>query len=131
VETEELGIVAGLQDRVAQAFEGLTFMDFGGASRDGGGGSYEELDPQLLPPMVIAWRTAPAGHSGDVQASLRERYDRGEAVVRETMAQLGAAARGARDALLAGDVAGFAACVDRTFGRSARSPARWRRWSAR
>src|SRR5207248_715772 len=28
VETEELGITAGLQDRVIQVFEGLVFMDF-------------------------------------------------------------------------------------------------------
>src|SRR6266852_3139231 len=29
VETEELGIAAGLQDRVIQVYEGLVFMDFG------------------------------------------------------------------------------------------------------
>jgi len=28
VETEDLGIAAGLQDRVAQAYQGLVFMDF-------------------------------------------------------------------------------------------------------
>ena len=28
VETEELGIPAGLQDRVIQAYEGVVFMDF-------------------------------------------------------------------------------------------------------
>jgi galactokinase/mevalonate kinase-like predicted kinase len=114
VETEDLGIVAGLQDRVAQAFEGLTYMDFGGA-RNGVPGNYEALDRRLLPPLLIAWRTEAAGHSGDVHASLRERHDQGEQVVRETMAELASAARGARDALLDGDVARFGACVDQTF----------------
>ena len=28
VETEELGIAAGLQDRVIQVYEGLVYMDF-------------------------------------------------------------------------------------------------------
>ena len=44
VETEELGIVAGLQDRVVQAYGGLVFMDFGEPR-------YESLDPRLLPPL--------------------------------------------------------------------------------
>jgi glucuronokinase len=111
VETEELGIVAGLQDRVAQAYEGLTFMEFGGT----GGGDYEPLDPALLPPLVIAWRSEAAGHSGDVHGGLRARHARGEAAVRETMAKLAGAARRARAALLAGDRVRFGACVDRTF----------------
>ena len=46
VETEDLGIAAGLQDRVAQAYEGLTFMDFRAP-----GGVYEPLDPAMLPPL--------------------------------------------------------------------------------
>ncbi|HEY2437733.1 MAG TPA: hypothetical protein VGH93_11175, partial [Solirubrobacteraceae bacterium] len=48
VETEELGIAAGLQDRVAQAHGGLTFMEFGGDRR------YEPLPPDLLAPLLIA-----------------------------------------------------------------------------
>ncbi len=114
VETEDVGIVAGLQDRVAQAYEGLTFMDFGGA-RNGLARSYERLDPGLLPPLLIAWRTEAAGHSGDVHASLRERHERGEPVVREAMVALATAARGARDALVERDLGRFAQCVDETF----------------
>ncbi len=114
VETEDLGIVAGLQDRVAQAYEGLTFMEFG-AARDGVGRDYEQLDPGLLPPLLVAWRPDAAGHSGDVHATLRERHRRGEPAVRDTMAALAAAARGARDALVERDPARFARCVDETF----------------
>ena len=33
VETEELGIAAGLQDRIAQVYGGVTFMDFGSPHR--------------------------------------------------------------------------------------------------
>ena len=114
VETEELGIVAGLQDRVAQAYEGLTFMDFG-AGANGDGDSYEQLDPALLPPLVIAWRAEAAGHSGDVHGGLRARWSQGNADVRQAMAALGAAARNARDALVAADHERFAECVDLTF----------------
>ena len=114
VETEDVGIVAGLQDRVAQAYEGLTFMEFGpvlgGADR-----GYERLDPGLLPPLLIAWRAEAAGHSGDVHATLRERHEQGERAVRDATLALAASARRARAALLTRDLAGFARCVDQTF----------------
>ena len=42
VETEELGIAAGLQDRVIQCYEGLVYMDF--AVREGA----DRLRPQVL-----------------------------------------------------------------------------------
>jgi glucuronokinase len=114
VETEELGIVAGPQDRVAQAYEGLTFMDFA-AARNGRGGRYESLDTALLPPLLIAWRPATAAESGDVHGSLRDRHARGDADVTETMTELAGAARAARDALVARDLERFGRCVDRTF----------------
>ena len=108
VEVEELGITAGLQDRVAQAYGGLTFMDFSA-------GEYERLDPRLLPPLFLAWREEAGGHSGEVHAALRARHARGEPAVGAAMAQLAGLARTARDALLAGDGGSFAACVDASF----------------
>jgi glucuronokinase len=116
VETEDLGIVAGLQDRVAQAYEGLTFMDFGTRSNGSGlHGTYEQLDPALLPPLLIAWRSEAAGHSGEIHSSLKARHQIGEPLVAETMASLAASAREARAALLEGDLKRFGECVDRTF----------------
>jgi glucuronokinase len=54
-ETEELGIAAGLQDRAAQAFQGLTYMDFEPkAWAERGHATYEPLDPSLLPPLLVA-----------------------------------------------------------------------------
>jgi glucuronokinase len=109
VETEDLGVVAGLQDRVAQAHEGLTFMDFGAGNR------YEQLDPGLLPPLLIAWRADAGGHSGEIHATLRERHRRGEPAVHETMGLLADTARDARCALMDRDLGHFAWCLDRTF----------------
>ena len=56
VEQEELGIAAGLQDRVIQVYEGLVYMDFDKSrARDVDGFTcydYEPLDPALLPPHL-------------------------------------------------------------------------------
>jgi hypothetical protein len=54
VETEDLGIAAGPQDRVAQAYGGVTYMEFAAPPR------YESL-PGRLPPLLIAWRATAAG----------------------------------------------------------------------
>ncbi|HEY5318766.1 MAG TPA: hypothetical protein VIJ20_12330 [Solirubrobacteraceae bacterium] len=108
VETAELGIAAGLQDRVAQAYGGLTFMDFRR-------GVYERLDPMLLPPLVLAWDLEAAGHSGITHADLRTRFDAGDRGVRAAMSELAELAHGARSALLAGDARRFADCLDGSF----------------
>ncbi len=116
VEVEELGIAAGLQDRVAQAYEGLTFMDFapsaGGPAHEN---RYERLDPALLPPVVVAWRTDAGSESGAVHAPLKARHAQGEPVVLESLAELGELAHRARAALLAGDQPELARCVDQSF----------------
>jgi glucuronokinase len=110
VETEELGIVAGLQDRVVQAYGGLMFMEFEAPPR------YERLDRRLLPPLLIAWHEAAAGHSGEVHGSLRDRHRQGDAGVRRAMRDLAATARSARAALLNRDLDRFDECVNATFG---------------
>jgi glucuronokinase len=109
IERDDLGIAAGLQDRVAQSFGGLTFMDFG---PDGG---YETLDPGLLPPLVVAWRDDSSAHSGVVHGDLRARYEGGEQRVRRSMTRLAKLARDARAALLSGDRELFATCVNSSY----------------
>jgi glucuronokinase len=114
VETEALGITAGLQDRIAQAYGGLTFMDFGTPER------FEPLDAALLPPVVVALQTAPGEDSGIVHGDLRARYRRGEPRVHEALADLARLAHRARDAVLAGDGDALAACADGSFDARAR-----------
>jgi len=79
VETEELGIAAGLQDRVAQVYQGLVYMDFAKdlMSRHGHG-RYEPLDPALLPPLYIAYRANLAEGSEVVHNDLRSRFRQGD-----------------------------------------------------
>ncbi len=112
VETEELGIAAGPQDRVAQAYGGVTFMDF---AAEAGEGAYESLDPLLLPPLLVCWRRDAGKESGPLHAGLRQRFERGEATVREALADAAGAAWDARAALLAGEHSRFCRCVDATF----------------
>jgi glucuronokinase len=116
IERDELGMASGPQDRVAQAFGGLTFMDFDPAQLTSEGyGRYESLDPALLPPLYVAYRADAHGQSGAIHSDLRARFDASDPEVRGAMSELAGYAHGARDALLAGDSERFASCVDASF----------------
>ena len=86
VETEELGISAGLQDRVAQAFEKPVFMDFDKASMEKQGyGNYEVLRASDMKNMYIAFRKNLSEGTEIVHNNLRARYNIGEKVVLDAM----------------------------------------------
>ena len=110
VETEELGVAAGLQDRVAQSRGGLTYMDF----RPPAGPRYESLRPRL-PALVVAWDLSAGAASGGVHSRLRERYDAREPAVVSAMAALAAQAERARDAICAQDPEALGAAMNATF----------------
>jgi glucuronokinase len=107
VETDELGIAAGLQDRVIQTYEGLVFMDFARERmREWGGylyGVYERLDPALLPLLYIAYKDDVSEPTEVFHNDIRARYNGGETRVVEAMAKFAALAADAREALVAGD----------------------------
>lgn len=91
-ETEQLGITAGLQDRVVQTLGGLVSMDFGSLSVDGrfgvAHGAYEQEDASALPPLFLAFREMAAEPSGHYHSTLRARFEAGDGVVRDTMRAL-------------------------------------------
>jgi glucuronokinase len=99
-ETEELGIAAGLQDRVAQAYQGLTYMDFDPERERP---AYEPLDPALLPPLLIAYAADAGQPSHDAHRAVRERFLAGDEEVRETMRAIGELADHGREALTGGN----------------------------
>lgn len=105
VETEQLGIAAGLQDRVVQTHGGLMFMDFA-SSR------YERVAAKLLPDLFIAWRPGTGGSSGTAHADVRARFAMGDATIVAAMTTLAALAHEARAALEASDHHAFAAALD-------------------
>ena len=100
VETEELGIPGGPQDRVVQAYEGLVYMDFGDGSA---GPRYEPLDPAVLPPLFVAHTASAPRSSGEVHGDLRRRFERGDPRVVEALTEVAALAEAGRGCLLDGD----------------------------
>jgi glucuronokinase len=103
VELDELKIGAGLQDRVAQVYEGVVFMDFDRErmTRDGYG-LYEPLDPALLPPLYVAYHDSLAEGTEVTHNDLRSRYNRGEPAVLDGVKGWAELAQQARDLLAAG-----------------------------
>jgi glucuronokinase len=86
VETDQLGISAGLQDRVAQAFEHPVFMNFDKEIMSGQGyGDYIPIDAIKLPPIYIAYRDDHSQGSEVTHNNLRARFDIGEERVLKAM----------------------------------------------
>jgi glucuronokinase len=116
VEKDELGISAGLQDRVAQVYEGLTYMDFDKEFMgEHGHGRYEPLDPGLLPPLYIAYQTELAESSEVFHNDIRKRYDAGERKVIDAMTTIAGLASQARPCLLERDYETLAQLMNRNF----------------
>jgi glucuronokinase len=94
VETDQLGIVAGLQDRVVQTYGGLVAMDFGDLDTDARTGlvygSYEILDSSGLPRMFVAFSAAVAQPSSTYHSVLRSRYESGDPMTIAALHELAA-----------------------------------------
>ncbi len=115
-ETRELGLTAGLQDRVVQAYGGVVYMDF---DKDymarNGHGRYEQLDPATLPPVYLAYRKDMGQESSTAHLRVRERYDLGDQKVVKTMREIASLADSARELLQSGDRDGLAKVLNRNF----------------
>ncbi len=119
VETEELGISAGLQDRVIQVHEGLVYMDFAQERMeeiDGlHCGVYEPLDPALLPPIYLAYSTEVSEPTEVFHNHLRARYLSGEAAVVNAMNRFAELTVCARQALVEHDAKRLGQLIDANF----------------
>jgi glucuronokinase len=119
VEREELGIAAGLQDRVVQVYEGLVSMDFGLEREQVVDGfkcyAYEPMDPALLPPLFLAYSDHLSEPTEVFHNDIRGRFDRGEGRVVEAMKGCARAAARARTALLEGDTAALGTLMNENF----------------
>ena len=119
VETEELGIAAGLQDRVVQTYEGLVYMDFARERMrdlcELPCGVYEPLDPGRLPPLYVAYSTSAGQPTEVTHNNLRARFNTGEQAVIEAMARLAELTDQAREAILAGDAERLGQSIDANF----------------
>jgi len=118
VENRELGIPAGLQDRVAQVYQGLVFMDFDKALLEKQGfGRYEPLRPAQLPPLYIAYRTDLSEGSEVFHNNIRERFERGEPEVVNAMRFWADLTVQAKAALEGGDWKKLAALMNANFDK--------------
>jgi glucuronokinase len=116
VELDELGIGAGLQDRVIQVYEGVVYMDFDKAMMESQGhGRYEPLDPGLLPPIFVAYHSNLAEGTEVTHNDLRSRFNRGDAQVLEGIKAWAELAQRARDLIAAGKGNQIGPLMDENF----------------
>ncbi|XP_068173097.1 glucuronokinase with putative uridyl pyrophosphorylase isoform X2 [Antennarius striatus] len=115
VETDELFITAGLQDRVVQVYEGLVFMDFSKTlMEDQGYGNYVSMDMNGLPPFWLAYLSDPSD-SGRIHSNVRQRWLSGESAVVEAMETFAALTDRARAAIQTRDWSTLAQLMDQNF----------------
>ncbi|XP_030632900.1 glucuronokinase with putative uridyl pyrophosphorylase [Chanos chanos] len=115
VETDELFITAGLQDRVVQVYEGLVYMDFNKQLMDERGyGEYIPLDMSNLPPFWLAYLGDPSD-SGRIHSNVRQRWLNGETEVVEAMRTFADLTDQARVALQCKDWVRLAQLMDENF----------------
>lgn len=115
-ERDELSIPAGLQDRVAQAYNHPVYMDFDRAHMEKFGyGKYEKIS---IPPELnfyVAYRTDLAEGSEILHSRLRDDYQAGVPAVLAAMAEWAELTVRMRRALETGDFAILPALIDRNF----------------
>jgi glucuronokinase len=115
-ETEELGINAGLQDRVIQVYEGCVFMDFEKEHlQKNGFGKYDLIDSTLLPKLYLAYKVELGKVSGTVLNNIREKYEKGDSLVVGTLAELAELAERGKEVILKKDYYTLNKLIDKNF----------------
>jgi len=119
VERDELGIAAGLQDRVIQVYEGVVYMDFDQSQERLVGGlkcyRYEQLPIDLLPPLYLAYHDSLSEPTEVTHNDIRGRFNRGEEKVINAMKHFAAIAAEGRETLLKGDRKRLTELIDENF----------------
>lgn len=115
VETEQLGITAGLQDRVVQTYGGLVAMNFAEMETDArfgvSHGEYRQHDTDRLPSLFLAYREQAAEPSDGYHRVLRQRYDAGDGTIRDTLRHLAGLVVEGEAALRWGDAERFGSLI--------------------
>jgi glucuronokinase len=116
VEKDELGIQAGLQDRVIQTYEGIVYMDFAKELiTTRGYGIYEPLRPPVMPPLYVAFDPDRAEVSDVPHRNLRQLYDQGDKAVHAAMQRYRDITDIAKAALMGGDWETLGRVMDENF----------------
>lgn len=119
VEQDELGITAGLQDRVIQVYEDMVYMDFAESMATVKNGithyQYEYLDWSQDLPLYIAYHTKLGEPTEVFHNDLRGRFNRGERDVVDAMQQFAQYAEDGRDAVRSHDLGRLSKLIDANF----------------
>lgn len=115
-EIKELGINAGLQDRVIQVYEGLVYMDFEKKMMDENNyGIYESLPLENLPKLYLAYKDTLGKVSGVVLNDIYSRYKRGEKLVVDTLEEIANCAFEGSEAIKNKDHTQLANLINKNF----------------
>jgi glucuronokinase len=113
---DDLDIPAGLQDRVAQVFEGLVYMDFEPRLLEANGhGHYARFDSELIEHAYVAWRPKARVISSRFHGELRRRVRAGDRQAVAALAEMAELAAAAKTHMEQGDLDAVANAVDRNF----------------
>lgn len=112
---KELGIVAGLQDRVAQVYGGLVYMDFSKKHmEDLGHGLYMPMNIDLLPPLYLIYAENPSD-SGKIHSTVRQRWLDGDEFIITSMEEVANIPLEGYTALLEKDNSKLASLMNHNF----------------
>lgn len=115
-ERDELGINAGLQDRVIQVYGGCVYMDFEKSFMEKNGyGQYEQLDVKDLPNLFLAYKTSLSKVSGTVLNNIKQNYDAGDKKTIDTLQQIAQCAEDGKKAIELGDFDTLYNLMDKNF----------------
>lgn len=104
VETEELGIKAGLQDRVIQTYGGTVYMNFDRSTVNSlDHGIYERMDSAILPHLFLAYMEGSGKDSGKMHNEVKFRFNQGDREIIDAMGTFANFACEAKQALEEGD----------------------------
>lgn len=115
-ELDELGIQCGLQDRVAQVYNGLVFMDFNKQLFESSEhGAYIPLSTSLLPNIFLAYDPKRAEISGVYHKKLRVLFEEGKQDIISAMSEFADLAQQGYETLVSGKKDQFGQLVDANF----------------
>ncbi len=115
-EVDELGINAGLQDRVIQTYEGCVYMDFDkNFINKHKHGIYERLDDTKLPRLYLAYKTDLSKVSGTILNNIKQRFENGDSEVISTLQEIANCAEQGKEAIVDKDYNVLNELIDKNF----------------
>jgi len=119
VETDELSISGGLQDRVVQVYGGMVYMDFSESQAQSINGithyHYDYLQWSADLPLYIAYHTQLGEPTEVFHNDIRGRFNRGDSTVVEAMKQFAQFAEDGREAIKSNDIKALSELIDANF----------------